>query len=122
MDSYLAVLRKYATFDGRARRREYWVFTLINTLVIFGLAFVNTRLFGQSEYGFGLLNGVYALAVFLPSFAVTVRRLHDTGRSGWWLLIGIIPLLGGLILLVFQCQDSEPGDNRFGANPKLADD
>ncbi|TJY41720.1 DUF805 domain-containing protein [Cohnella pontilimi] len=68
-----------------------------------------------------VLSGLYALAILLPSLAVSVRRLHDTGRSGWWLLIGLIPLIGAIILLVFTCQDSQPGDNRYGPNPRSGD-
>ena len=74
----------------------------------------------STQTGFGLLGGIYALAVLIPSIAVSVRRLHDTGRSGWWLLIILIPLIGAIVLLVFFLQDSKPGENQFGANPKGA--
>jgi uncharacterized membrane protein YhaH (DUF805 family) len=119
MGWYLTVLRKYAVFHGRARRREYWFFVLFN--IIFSVAFsiVDHSLGNPLAEGTGPLSGLYALAVLLPSLAVSVRRLHDTGRSGWWVLLGLVPLIGWLVLLVFQVQDSEPGTNAYGPNPKL---
>jgi uncharacterized membrane protein YhaH (DUF805 family) len=114
MEWYLAVLKKYADFSGRARRREYWMFVLVNLViscVLAGLAYVSSA--------FNVLSWIYTVAVLVPSFAVGTRRLHDTGRSGWWWLIGLIPLIGAIILIVFFCQDSEPGDNKYGPNPKL---
>jgi uncharacterized membrane protein YhaH (DUF805 family) len=114
MNWYLEVLKKYAVFSGRAHRTEYWMFSLINFLIAFGLGFLEGALGGE-----GVLSIVYALAVFLPSLAVLVRRLHDTGRSGWWVLIGLIPLAGAIVLLVFAVLDSEPNANAYGANPKL---
>lgn len=117
MDWYLRVLRNYVTFSGRARRREYWMFVLISMLIGVALTFVETggKMPGPDQYT--LLPTLYYLAVFLPGLAVAVRRLHDTGRSGWWLLIGIIPFLGSLVLLVFMCLDSE-AENQYGPNPK----
>lgn len=114
MDWYLAVLKKYADFSGRARRKEYWMFALINfliTLVIGVLA--------SMASAFTVLGWIYALAVLIPGIAVTVRRLHDTGRSAWMLLIALIPLVGAIVLIVFLCQDSAPGNNEYGPNPKL---
>lgn len=119
MHWYLEVLKKYATFEGRARRKEYWFFQLFNVLAVLVLALVDgaTGTF-SAEAGLGLLSGLYVLAILVPSIAVTVRRLHDTDRSGWWFLIGFVPLIGGLVLLVFALLDSTPGANRFGTNPK----
>lgn len=119
MNWYLQALRKYATFSGRARRREFWFFALFNALIALALAAVDvtTGLYDE-ETGIGLLYGLYTLAVLLPSIAVTVRRLHDTGRSGWWYLIVLIPLLGAIVLLVFMLLDGERGANRFGPDPK----
>ena len=119
MNWYLGVLKKYATFEGRARRREYWFFVLFYVLVLLLLSAVD-GLTGtyNVDAGIGLLGGLYILATIIPSLAVMVRRLHDTDRSGWWVLIGLIPLLGDLVLLVFMCLDSQPGANRFGPNPK----
>ncbi|MBP9591974.1 MAG: DUF805 domain-containing protein [Steroidobacteraceae bacterium] len=119
MNWYLEALRKYATFEGRARRKEYWFFILFNVLAVVVLGIIDVVLGTSSkEAGLGLLSGIYLLAVLLPALAVTVRRLHDTDRSGWWILIEFIPLIGGLVLLVFTLLDSTPGSNRFGPSPK----
>jgi uncharacterized membrane protein YhaH (DUF805 family) len=107
MNWYLDVLKKYAVFDGRARRQEFWMFALINFVISLILNLV-----------LGMVGLIYTLAVFLPSIGVGIRRLHDTGRSGWWLLIGLIPVVGFIVLLVFFVQDSQPGDNQYGSNPK----
>ena len=121
MNWYLEVLKKYAVFSGRARRKEYWYFFLFNIIILLVLSFIDgmTGTFIY-EAGLGLLGGIYALAVLIPGIAVAVRRLHDTDRSGWWLLIGLIPILGTIALLVFMLQDGKPGENQYGANPKEA--
>jgi uncharacterized membrane protein YhaH (DUF805 family) len=119
---YLDALTRYAQFDGRARRTAYWMFTLITTLVAIALGFIDAALgleIGPAKADVGVLGILYALLVLVPSIAVAVRRLHDTNRSGWWLLIAMVPLLGVIVLLVMLCLDSTPGDNRFGPNPKL---
>jgi uncharacterized membrane protein YhaH (DUF805 family) len=119
MEWYLTVWRKYAVFTGRARRREYWLFALANLLVAVTLVGLDVLAFGQpDEGGGGLFAGLYGLAVLIPSLAVTVRRLHDTDHSGWWLLIIVVPIVGGLVLFVFQVLDGTRGDNRFGPDPK----
>ena len=115
MNWYLGCWRKYAEFSGRARRQEFWMFVLFNFLATFVAGFLD-GLLGTG----GVLYGLYYLAVLIPSFAVSVRRLHDTDHSGWWIFINLIPLIGFIILLVFLCSDSKPGSNRFGANPKGA--
>lgn len=116
---YLTALKQYATFEGRARRREYWYFALGNFVAIVGLSIVDMMIGTFDEKAeIGLLSGLYTLAVFIPGIAVSVRRLHDTDRSGWWLLIALVPLVGWLVMLVFACLDSQPGGNRFGTNPK----
>ncbi len=121
MNWYLGVFKKYAMFGGRARRMEYWYFILFNFIVSFVLGVIDAMTGSFSaEAGIGLLGGLYALAVLLPSVAVSVRRLHDTDHSGWWLLIALIPLIGAIVLLVFMVQDSKPGANQYGANPKEA--
>lgn len=117
MNWYLTALQNYADFDGRARRREYWFFVLFNFLIAIGLECFAV-LFHQS--GVSVLGALYSLAVLIPSIAVSVRRLHDTSRRGWWLLIGVVPILGAIVLLVFMVQDSQPGENAFGPNPKSA--
>lgn len=119
MQWYLKVLKNYAGFSGRARRKEYWMFVLINMIIAFALGLLDGLLgFYDSQAGIGLLSGLYMLGIVIPSLAVAVRRLHDTGRSGWWLLIVLVPLIGGLVLLVFLVLDSEPGTNQYGPNPK----
>lgn len=118
MNWYLEVLKKYAVFTGRARRREFWMFALINFIIALVLTFIDGMLGTIQAGGYGLLSSLYLLAVLLPSLAVSVRRLHDTGRSGWWILIGLVPVVGFIVLLVFYVTDSEAGSNRYGANPK----
>ena len=121
MNWYLHVLKNYATFSGRARRKEYWMFFLISALISIVLTLLDILLGTYSvEYEAGLFSGLYSLLILLPSIAVVVRRLHDTDRSGWWILISLIPLIGVIVLFVFICLDSQPGTNRFGANPKEA--
>jgi uncharacterized membrane protein YhaH (DUF805 family) len=112
MNYYLDVLKKYAVFEGRARRKEYWMFVLCNAII----TIILDILFHFLDAPFLIL--LYALAVLLPNIGVSIRRLHDTGRTGWWLLIGLIPLVGAIILLVFFITDSEPGPNQYGPNPK----
>jgi uncharacterized membrane protein YhaH (DUF805 family) len=121
MNWYLEALKKYAVFSGRARRTEYWMFILFNIIITVVLALIDilTGTFSP-QAGVGLLGGLYALAVLIPSIAVTVRRLHDTGRSGWWILIGLVPVIGTIVLLIFMVQDSQPGENQYGPNPKAA--
>jgi uncharacterized membrane protein YhaH (DUF805 family) len=119
MNWYLNVLQKYAVFSGRARRKEYWFFTLFNVIIIFGLNVIDLSAGLYAETAeIGLLSGLYSLAVLLPSIAVGVRRLHDTDRTGWWLLIALIPIIGVIVLLVFMVLDSSTGDNQYGPYPK----
>ena len=121
MNWYLHVLKNYATFSGRARRKEYWMFFLFNVLISLGLGVLDVVAGTYSvEYETGFFSGLYSLLVLIPSIAVGVRRLHDTNRSGWWILISLIPIIGVLVLFVFMCLDSQPGTNRFGVNPKEA--
>ena len=120
MKWFLDALRsKYATFTGRARRKEYWYFVLFYVLAFIVLAVVDgvTGTLDE-EAGIGLLSAIFVLATIIPLLAVTVRRLHDTDRSGWWVLLNLIPIIGGIVLLVFTLLDSQPGANRFGPNPK----
>ncbi|MHB8729447.1 MAG: DUF805 domain-containing protein [Sulfuricaulis sp.] len=119
MNWYLEVLTKYAVFSGRASRKEYWFFCMFNIIIGVVLTVID-RMTGSynAKAGMGLLSGIYALAVMIPSAAVLMRRLHDTNRSGWWLLIGLIPLIGVIVLFVFLAQDSKPGVNQYGASPK----
>jgi uncharacterized membrane protein YhaH (DUF805 family) len=120
-ESVRTVLTKYAVFTGRARRSELWWFVLftfllgIVTAILDNVAGTTT---GEGANRIGFINTIVSLAILLPYLGVQVRRLHDTGRSGWWLLIGLIPLVGLIVLIVFYVQDSEPGDNRHGPHPK----
>ena len=119
MEWYLGVLKKYAVFTGRARRKEYWFFVLFNLIATIVLSMIDGMLgMYDAAAGIGVLSGIYGLGVLIPSIAVGIRRLHDTDRSGWWLLLAFIPLIGAIVLLVFMVLDSTPGDNRFGPNPK----
>ncbi|MCC7635413.1 DUF805 domain-containing protein [Stenotrophomonas rhizophila] len=121
MKSMLLPLKRYAQFDGRAGRKEYWMFQLFLFLVILvgyagmgiGVAMESNLLTGL----FGVLLGVFSLAVIVPAIAVGIRRLHDIDKSGWFLLVGLIPFVGGLVLLVFNVLPGTPGDNRFGPVP-----
>lgn len=119
MNWYLLAIRNYAVFSGRSRRKEYWYFTLFNLLMTMALAVADilTGTF-SSTTGMGLLGGLYAVAVLIPSLAVLIRRLHDANRSGWWIWIALIPLAGAIVLLVFLVSDGTPDTNRFGPSPK----
>ncbi len=115
MHWYLEGLKKYAVFCGRARRKAYWMFVLFNVIIALVIGIIE-GLVGSP----GVVGILYSLAVLIPGIAVSVRRLHDTNRSGWWLLISLIPLIGFVVLLVFMVQDSQPGANQYGPNPKAA--
>ena len=121
MSWYLEALKKYAVFGGRARRMEYWYFVLFNIIVAIVLSLIDLLLGTfSSASNIGLLSGIYGLAVLIPTLAVTVRRLHDIDRTGWWILINLIPLIGTIVLLVFEVTPGTPGSNRFGPDPKGA--
>ena len=114
MNWYREVLKKYAVFSGRARRTEYWMFCLFNVIITFVLGTIEGFFKGP-----GVLGGLYSLAMLIPGISVGARRLHDTGRSGWWQLIALIPVIGTIVLIVFLAQDSQP-ENQYGPNPKSA--
>ena len=125
MNYYIDVLKKYVVFGGRAARKEYWMFFLFNVIISFVVAIVDgiagTTFETSGSAGAasgGVLQSLYALAVFLPSLGVTFRRLHDTGKSGWWVLISLVPFVGWIVLLVFMILDGDPGANKYGPNPK----
>lgn len=122
MNWYLAVVKNYVGFSGRARRKEYWMFALFN--VIFGIiAIVLDNVLNLRAIGlpYGLFYFIYGLGVFLPSLAVAIRRLHDVGKSGWMMFIVLIPIIGSIWLLVLMVTDSVPGENKYGLNPKNND-
>ncbi|HAL57302.1 MAG TPA: DUF805 domain-containing protein [Bacteroidetes bacterium] len=116
MEWYLRVVKdNYANFKGRARRKEYWMFVLFNIL------FATVALIIDFVLGtYLLVYGLYLLAVIIPGIAVTVRRLHDVGKSGWWYFIALIPFIGAIWLLVLLCTDGNPGENNYGSSPKAA--
>jgi len=107
MDYFLGALKKYADFNGRARRKEYWMFVLIYMVINVILAVL----------GMDIISMIVGLALIIPSISIGARRLHDTGRSGWWQLIYFVPLIGLIVMIVFLVQDSHD-DNHYGANPK----
>ena len=115
MNWYLKVLKKYAVFGGRARRKEYWYFQLFYILISIVILIID----GVTGVD-GLLFMLYTLAMLIPQLAVCVRRLHDSGKSGWWILISFVPLVS-IVLLVFMVQDGQPGENQYGPNPKVAE-
>jgi uncharacterized membrane protein YhaH (DUF805 family) len=119
MEWYLKAVKNYAGFGGRARRKEYWFYVLFYVIfgIVVGLAESMLGMRGPEGQS-GPLSMLYALAFLLPSIAVAVRRLHDTGRAGWWVLLGFIPIIGWIALIYFYVLDSQPGDNRYGPNPK----
>lgn len=119
MSWFLLALRKYAVFSGRSRRREYWYFMLFYFLAFAVLLLLD---FGLGTYsvkaGAGVFSGIFSVLLFMPSFAVAARRLHDTGKSGWWQLIMFIPFIGAIVLIAFLIRDSQAGNNKYGPNPK----
>ncbi len=117
---YIYVIKnKYATFEGRARRKEYWYFVLMNIIILFGLSFIDglTGTF-NTDASMGLLSGIYTLAILIPSFAVAIRRLHDSNLSGWWILLVFIPIFGAITFIILCVRDSTPEENKYGPNQK----
>lgn len=119
MSWFLKAMRQYADFTGRARRAEYWWFILVFVLAFFALTLVDGLMgFWNEDAGAGLLSGVLSLVCVIPSLAVGARRLHDTGRSGWWQLINLVPLIGLAVLIFWFAKDGDAGPNRYGPDPK----
>ncbi len=116
MNYYLSALSNYAQFNGRARRAEYWNFLLFNMI-----ACITLMLLAAVTNAFFIALGVYYLGVFIPSLAVSVRRMHDLGKSGWYLLVSLIPLVGGIWYLVLVCTEGEQGANEYGPDPKAVE-
>jgi uncharacterized membrane protein YhaH (DUF805 family) len=114
MNWYLDVIKRYFDFNGRSGRQEFWMFFAIN----FGIAVVLNIIGAMLDLR--ILGSLYSLAVALPTLGVGARRLHDIGKSGWWQLIAIVPLIGIIVLIVFWAKEGDAGDNQFGANPKAA--
>ena len=116
MQWYLEVLKKYTVFDGRAHRTEFWMFVVWSVVISLVLTIVDIVIGTYGEYG-GLISGIYSLAIFIPSLAVGSRRLHDIGRSGWWQLLGIIPIIGTIIVIVWWAKAGDAAPNEYGRNP-----
>ena len=119
MNWFIGALKKYADFSGRARRKEFWMFFLFYFIFAVVLSIID----GLIGWGFaggtiGILYMLFSLGILLPYLAVTVRRLHDIGKSGWWYFIGLIPIIGGIWLIVLLATDGMPGENQYGPNPK----
>ena len=117
MHWYTDVIKKYAVFNGRAARPEYWWFLLINVIIAAVLNLVFSAIGGRSN----IVSDLYSLAVLLPSLGVAIRRLHDTNRTGWWVLLSFIPIIGWIVLIVFLATASDPGPNNYGPNPQNPD-
>ena len=129
MHWYLQAFKKYAVFSGRATRKEFWIFTLIFgivTAVLYGVGEATKPVSGEPSHIVNILVAIlfllWVFAHLVPAIAVTVRRLHDIGRSGWWYFIQYVPLIGPIVIIVFLVQDSQPHDNQYGPNPKMIAD
>ena len=122
MEWMLLPLKRFAEFNGRSRRKEYWMFFLFSILVGIAASAIDIGLFGFSIEDNGPVNGLVSLALLIPSIAVSVRRLHDTGRSGWWFLLIFAVIIGWIVLLVFFVSDGDNGTNEYGLDPKADGD
>jgi uncharacterized membrane protein YhaH (DUF805 family) len=119
MEWYLKAIKNYVGFTGRSRRKEFWMFVLFNLIFSIAAAVLdNVAGLADPMIGYGPIYGLYALAVLLPSLGVAVRRLHDVGKSGWFILIALVPLIGAIWLIVLYAKDGDPGVNKYGVNPK----
>jgi uncharacterized membrane protein YhaH (DUF805 family) len=120
MSWFMLALSKYATFSGRSRRKEYWMFFLFVVLISIALSIVDVVIGTYSEAAnVGLLSGIFSLATVIPWLALTARRLHDIGKSGWMQLLYIIPIVGFILWIIWSVKDSDPEPNKYGPNPKL---
>jgi uncharacterized membrane protein YhaH (DUF805 family) len=123
MNWYIGAIKKYVTFTGRARRMEYWMTTLINAVIVILLMILANAVAGGNPYAlysgnaFAVIYWIYAIFMFLPLLALTIRRLHDINKSWGWIFICLIPLAGGIWFLVLMCIKGTAGDNRFGPDP-----
>lgn len=120
MNWFLAVLKKYAVFSGRARRKEYWMYMLFYVIIIVVLSIVDAMVFSSSEGGIPILTTIFSLGMLLPSLGVSVRRFHDINKSGWWILIGLVPFVGFFIFLYFMIKAGDSGSNTYGDDPIVA--
>jgi len=118
MEWYLKVINSYFEFNGRSRRMEYWMFVLINSIISVFCILLDSMLGTVWSIGYGPIYIGYGLAVFVPGLAVAIRRLHDIGKSGWYYLLFIIPIIGPIWLIILFVTEGEQGDNKYGPNPK----
>ena len=118
MEWMLLPLKRYAQFKGRSRRKEFWMFFLLQVILLIAAMVADGLIFGVSAESTGPVGLVLAIALLIPGLAVGVRRLHDISKSGWWVLIALIPLIGLIILIVFFVKDGVPGPNDHGPDPK----
>ena len=122
MNWYFLALSKYADFRTRSQRKELWYFWLFSVIVFFVLDFVGNQFTDTDYIGMSPFGALYGVAILIPTWAVCARRLHDIGRTGWWQLIGLIPVVGAIVLIVFYSKDSDSGTNEYGPNPKAEDE
>jgi len=121
MEWYISVIKKYAVFEGRARRKEYWMFFLFNFIFSIAASILDRIFHTISAQGTGLISSLYSLFVLLPSIGVAIRRLHDIGKSGWYIFINLIPIIGWIWFIILLAADSDPDANMYGPNPKEND-
>jgi uncharacterized membrane protein YhaH (DUF805 family) len=124
MQWYIDVLKKYAVFSGRARRKEFWMFTLFSVIISIVIRLIDGLIgtdYGSGSSSGGILSSIYSLAVLLPTIGVAIRRMHDTNRAGWWVLIWLIPCIGWIWFIVLAAQEGTAGDNNYGPDPKAAE-
>lgn len=122
MHWYIQVLKKFDDFDGRARRKEYWMFNLIDFIFVIIISFIDTTIFNTSFSDYGPIFIVYTLVTFIPALAVSVRRMHDVGKSGWFIFVGVIPIIGWIWIFIVLITDSELFTNKYGPNPKVEEE
>ncbi len=116
MQEFIRAFYLFAEFNGRDTRQQFWMFALVYFIINILLTIIDSIIFGMSNIP--ILSSIFQLATIVPYIAITARRLHDIGKSGWWQLIGLIPVIGWIILIIWLATDSEPRENRFGYNPK----
>lgn len=119
IDGWVSTFKKYAVVQGRATRTEYWMWVLLNIAALFALGLVEGMVGMFPNTDESVLGSIFSLVILVPSICVAVRRLHDTGKTGWLMLLMFLPLVGAIILIIFFCQDSQPGENQYGPNPKV---